>query len=231
MGESKEAKTVIALKSYYRLRRGVGLSGMLLPYILMIGHWEVLPSISAYYYTPWGVAFVGILIVCGTFLMAYKGYDNERWFNDDLITNIAGLFLFLDAIFTTVYNNGRGGCPTPVCFNHWPVANWVHLVGAVLFFILTGFFIFAKFTKKKPVYDTPEEEANKDARNRIYKICAVGIWGSLILMFVGYLNRDEYPVLSNVVFWSELLILQFFGVAWLVKGKALNNMTKVFISK
>ncbi|HMX81304.1 MAG TPA: hypothetical protein PLG91_13380, partial [Ferruginibacter sp.] len=68
--------------SYYALRILIGATGMLLPFLLIIGnlianqtlHIEF--SVSDYYDNGTaGDILVGVLFVLGFFLMAYKGFD------------------------------------------------------------------------------------------------------------------------------------------------------------
>lgn len=68
-------------------RQLIGLLGLMLPPLVYLiaglrptqglPSWQLLSSISAYYYTGAVAAFVGILIALAVFLFTYSGYDNE----------------------------------------------------------------------------------------------------------------------------------------------------------
>src|SRR5262245_32688916 len=68
-------------------RQLIGLMGALLPLgvWLVAGwrptpplrRWELLGSVSSYYYTGGGVVFVGLLSALAVFLLTYKGYHNK----------------------------------------------------------------------------------------------------------------------------------------------------------
>ena len=68
--------------SYLRIRKTIGILGILLPGILLFTNNELLPSLSHYYYTPGALFFIAILAAFGLFLISYKGYnidlENEK---------------------------------------------------------------------------------------------------------------------------------------------------------
>ncbi|MFY0625627.1 MAG: hypothetical protein JXR07_05000 [Reichenbachiella sp.] len=213
--------------SYYRLRKLIGASGMLLPFIVWVGAWEILPSISDYYYTYMGIAFVTILMWCGAFLIAYRGYKETSWITDNGITTIGGILIMLTVIFPTPYDGGAD-CPTAICFNgvNWP--GYIHFGSASLFFGLMGALIYFNFTLPRHEDKSSYKSPGKISRNKLYRSCAWGMWVTLALTFIGYLLREksqDYGIYFKYsVFIGELIILQFFGIAWLVKGKALYDL-------
>lgn len=212
--------------SYFRLRKLIGASGMLLPFVLWIGAWQLLPSISDYYYHYMGIAFITILMWCGAFLMAYKGEVKSSWFTDNGITTIGGILIMLTAIFPTPFDGSDVSCPTPICYFNvdWP--GYIHFGSASLFFGLMGALAYYNFTKLES--DNQEPSPGKIKRNAFYRFCAWGMWITLVLTLCGYLMK-EYSVeyghyFQYSVFFGELVMLQFFGLAWLVKGKALYDI-------
>ena len=212
--------------THFRLRKLIGATGMLLPFIVWIGKWELLPSISDYYYTYMGVAFITILMWCSAFLMAYRGYEESNWLTDNGITTAGGILLMFTVIFPTPFEEG-GPCTTPVCFEGQDWAGYLHFGSASIFFILMGLLAFYNFTL--PKLDSGKKHSpNKAKRNKIYRFCARGIWITLGLTLVGYVIREsDYEFnkyFTYVVFVGELVVLQFFGFAWLVKGKALYDI-------
>lgn len=65
--------------SYLTLRKTIGILGLSFPFLLSLGGLvlfgtELQQSVSFYYHTRMGDAFVGILCVIGFFLFSYKGY-------------------------------------------------------------------------------------------------------------------------------------------------------------
>ena len=112
----------------------------------------------------------------------------------------------------------------------------VHQVSATLLFILLGFVSFCFFTKTdrhRDLNSKHEIKVEKRARNAFYRSCGLIIWASLLFyaafyvwirFFAGahYENYNCWPVL----FFVELVCLETFGLAWLIKGggvKLLND--------
>ena len=79
--------------NFYRVRRALGVLGLLLPFLLLaigFGFGKAEPSISDYYHTLLRDVYVGILTAIGVFLICYTGFrrdDTER-FSDDLVTTV-----------------------------------------------------------------------------------------------------------------------------------------------
>ena len=86
-------------KTYFALRKAIGLIGMALPFVLMLGNYlffdgnVILPSISQYYHSPMRDVFVGGLISIASFLFFYSGYGKE-----DRIAGILACQLFFHAL-------------------------------------------------------------------------------------------------------------------------------------
>jgi len=191
--------------SHMKLRRLIGLTGMLLPLILVIG--DILlfekkliiqPSISDYYFTGMRDVLIGFLIALALFFYSYKYKE------DNVIANIAGLSVALDALFPTGHSN--------------VVVQTIHFVSAGIFIVFLGYFSYFVFTKyDKNIGKTPM----KIIRNKIYRICGIIIFASFSLLVIYFiingitgLNLEEY----RYVFWVETVILEAFGFSWLVKG-------------
>lgn len=71
------------LKTYFTIRVGMALIGILFTLILWLGGLligvKLQGSISAYYHTPMRNVFVGSLFAIGTFLYSYRGFrDSEN---------------------------------------------------------------------------------------------------------------------------------------------------------
>jgi hypothetical protein len=94
----------------------------------------------------------------------------------------------------------------------------VHLVSAILFFLILAAFSLLLFTKtekgKKPA-------GRKKKRNRIYTACGIVMLVSLasIAVFKFWLQADHPE--WRLVFWGETAALVAFGISWLTKGEAI----------
>lgn len=193
-----------------RIRNFIGILGMILPWVSLIGavlvartkgipddFWETLSISATYYVTP---PLVGILTTASVVLMCYKGYD---W-RDNLVTTISGVFGAMIVLFP---------CKCPVAgdivgFFQLPVniSNIIHCTSAVLFFILLAVNSMFLFTLGEC------NTRNKKIKNIIFKVCAAGMIGALILMPLPI----EFFAKTFIV---EAIALTFFGVSWLVKGE------------
>ena len=196
---------------YLRIRNLCGLLGIILPWIALFSAGLKLDkphswwwSISATYYQT--DALVGVLVPACIVLMSYIGYDRR----DNIITTLTGLFGLGIVLFPCKVDWIADG--TPVGFFQLPIefSNKLHSVCAVLFFLLAAINTLCQFTKHG---DTMTDR--KKVRNVIYRICGWGMIGLLALL-VGLvlLGAPKW-----VVIIIEILLLQLFGFAWLVKGE------------
>jgi len=156
------------VRSYLFLRKGVGILGVALPFVLIIGaiildhHLELSYSLSAYYYSVMGSVFVGSLWAIGIFLICYQ-YDHL----DNIVSNIAGICVIGVSLFPTT----RDGVTA---------TQQQEMIGKVHFLFATGFllalaFMAVLFTRKNPdqanVTDT--DKKLKRFRNKVYVICGI----------------------------------------------------------
>ncbi len=205
-----------------RLRRCVGVLGLLLPTLMLGLHQKLLASMSHYYYTSSSIFFTGILFAFGLVLMAYRGYekDSDERFSDDQLTSFAGLFALITVIIpTSCYDSGDPAiiCKDGYLLGHCSMGlNTLHLIAAGLFIIILGWMCIYKFTRS-----TKEVSMKK---HRLYKICGFTIWAAVgsigILIAIEKIFKikvDDY--LFGYVFILEAVALYAFAIAWLVKGK------------
>ncbi|MFO7573833.1 MAG: hypothetical protein R6W67_01570 [Bacteroidales bacterium] len=191
--------------SYLALRKAVGWTGILLPFILMLGNTILFggpfpgKSISLYYHTPMRDVFVGGLCAVALFLFFYAGYSRL----DNISASLTGFFALLVAWFPAS-ETGMGG-----------IVNIIHFTAAAIFFILLALFSLFLFTRKD---DDPTPEKLK--RNVIYIICGVVMLVCLVAMLVFFLISGDYGS-SAFIFWAETAALIAFGVSWLTKGGTL----------
>jgi hypothetical protein len=199
------------LISYLTLRRGVGMIGIALPFVLAIGDLllqghGLQSSISSYYYTVMRDVFVGALWAIAVFLWTYKGYD---W-RDDLAGNIASLSAIGVALFPTA--------PAGEVTAREQIISAVHLSSATVFFLTLAYFCLALFRQTDALHPTRE----KLQRNRVYSACGYTILGCLALIaVVGLLPADSPLNWLAPIFWLEALAIVAFGVSWLTKGEAI----------
>ena len=218
---------------YYVLRSLIGLAGVALPLAVWLGTWvldgeRLLGSISTYYYSSTRDVFVGVLVVTGLFLATYQGYtgkEDRLWgrFSDNLLTNLAGLAAVGIALFPTA------ACAAERCTTDFPAApwtaavavHWIHLGSAGAFFLITGLvarFVFTKSDRSKP---------GAEARHWTYVVCGTVILICAVALFVyGIVLPDSVRTRLapfRPIFWGEAIGIWAFGVAWLVKGRALRT--------
>src|SRR6185437_14250201 len=148
--------------SYLFLRRAIGLIGALLPivhplgYSLSTGRWQLLASVSSYYYSDMRNVFVGSLCAVGVFLVCYR---YRHW--DDVFATIGGACAI-----------GVAVCPTKpaVASRLAATVGVLHVVFAALFLVNMALICWFLFTMS----DDPAEQrsAAKNARNLVYRVCA-----------------------------------------------------------
>lgn len=198
---------------YLRIRNLCGLLGVVLPWIALFSA-GIAPhphptewwwSISAtYYQSP---ALVGVLVPACIVLMSYIGYNKM----DNLITSISGVFGLGVVLFPCYVSWLPEG--SPVGFFQVPieVSNIIHMACAALFFFTIALNSIVMFTKTGG-----HMTERKKIRNRIYKICG---WSMIALeccfVIVRLIGAPGYCVMI-----LEILLLNLFGFAWLVKGEA-----------
>ncbi len=195
-------------------RQLIGLLGLSLPIVLILvagilptpelRRWELLESVSAYYYTSGTAVFVGILGALALFLFSYRGYDNDvadRW-----VGKIGGISAAGVAFFPT-------GAPDSLSEPSWwfPVMRNLHYVAATSLFLV--FIVFSLWLFRKT--STPAGQPlppGKRLHNRIYLVC--GIIMILCVLWAGSSLFTGAPI-----FWPEAIALIAFAVSWLVKGE------------
>ncbi|MGB0868725.1 MAG: hypothetical protein ACPGSD_03930 [Flavobacteriales bacterium] len=212
--------------SYLALRQTLGVLGLALPSLLFIfNQFTIKSSISHYYYSPSSIIFTGFMITFGIFLIFYPGrIDASDRISDNWISSIGGIGAILTAIIPTAYNrtlckeplnycihlcncNELDELTTPILHNSKIFGN-LHLISAALFLVLMGYMSYARFTKGRTCH----------TMKKFYKTCAVMVWLSLAAVAIN-LIWNLLPI-KNFTFYGECMALTFFGLAWLIKGKA-----------
>lgn len=197
--------------SYLGLRKGIGVIGVVLPFMLAIGKVVrgapgLQNSISAYYYSGMRDVFVGSLVAIGVFLMSCRGYERK----DHIAGLIAGGAAVAVALFPTADQD-----PTPGA----KLIGGLHLGFAALFFgmlAFTSLYLFTKTDPKKP------PTRRKRQRNVVYKVCGYIIVAVLALsVLLALLPADTIDRDLHPLFWLESIAVVAFGVSWLTKGEAM----------
>ncbi len=188
------------------LRRIVGGAAIFLPSSLITWSWlnsgQIYTSISAYYYSGMRDVFVGSLVVIGTFLLTYTGYQKSRqeWVSDRALSLLAGASVLVVALLPTDI-----GAPT--------LSGQIHLVAAGVFLAAIGAISYFKFAR-----------CTNPRRKILFKALGALTLACLGLLTAGALFLDPASIpawVKNWVFWLETTAIWAFGIAWLIKGEAL----------
>ena len=205
--------------SYYRVRRALGILGIMLPLVLIVGGWltnnRLEPSISDFYHTTMRDVFVGSLFAIGIFLISYKGYQREEgeWISDDWVATLAGTAAFGLALFP---NESQAAVTFSQVALGLKVSSMFHYTSALTFFVCLGVFCYFKFPK-----------TSKPFRRRIYLWCGhVILVATVLITITSYFKVKGSPEVRafvidwNLVLWLEAIGIWAFAISWLTKGKA-----------
>ena len=218
-------------QSDYRIRKLIGILGLALPLLLPISEGQLLSSISHYYYLPFSsLLFVIILSSFGLFLISYKGYklDKKEKVSDDLLTNIGGMAALIVVFFPTYCSGSESEVVEKLCRSgdypllghNDPLTNTIHLVCAGIFIFTMGWMSKYKFTR-----------GGNTSKNKIYRICGNIVWGAialLVLLFIADLIQDGFKITKYDVYILETIAIIPFGISWLVKGQAMEDIRGLF---
>lgn len=214
------------IRSTRALRQAIGILGMALPILLWIFSPscddQPIESISHYYYTRSADFLIVILSLVGVFLILYT--------KDFVLSTIAGMAalsvvffptsqLLLDCAIVTIPSNGfREG---------------FHYVSAVVFLVILMYMTLRHFTK--PDQEDIDINHIEVDYKWVYQVC--GIIMLLALLVLGFrfymsLNEKQFADLitwyedHKLTFWMEVVALEAFGIAWLVKGRKTIKMSQ-----
>lgn len=215
--------------SDYRIRKLIGTLGLFLPILLPLAGWEVLASISHYYYKTFSsLIFIIVLSAFGLFLLSYKGYkidEKSEQISDDFLTNIGGLAALVVVFVPTICYGSSSieinklclSCKFPLFGHIDQIKNIIHLVSAGVFIFCMGWMSKYKFTR-----------GNDDGNHNLYKWCGnlVFISVGLIVVFIVIENYiiEDFPLSDYYVFIFETTAVIPFGISWLIKGKAVSEI-------
>lgn len=239
--------------SYHAIRKLIGILGLSLPFLCwgvnaiingldlmndprFIDDAQSLPysaggslksSISHFYYTAAGPIFTGILVAVSIFLFCYRGYPLQRdkdywyWLTDNRL-----------ATFAAICALGIVALPTssaqPITDNiHIYVtsrrAGVIHLAFAALFFLAMGILCIINF-RRHP--DKPKA-LKTDREGKLYLVCGWGmLTGLAVLGVYAFLLTGVKWLPYYFIYLTETVMLIFFAIAWLVKGRTIPALNK-----
>ena len=201
------------VQSYLLLRKGIGIIGVALPFVLILGK-IILESpgssgsLSSYYYSVMRDVFVGSLWVVGVFLICYR-YDTP----DDIASTLAGICAIGVSLLPTTPDVGATQRDTAIGLAHTSFATCFLLILALM-----AIFLFRRTDQENPTQ-------RKQQRNTVYLICGIAILACIVLaalfLLLPYLNGASWLRPLHPIFWLESVSVLAFGVAWFVKGETL----------
>lgn len=227
-------------QAYSRIRKAIGYCGILIP-SMCVGlslfnecAGTLLPSISHYYYTIIGDAFVGVLFALGLFLVLYRSVFKveslRRW--ENRWTNLAGVLAMIVAFIPT---NPEGGSCYHIYLSDasyreaYGILGNLHLPAAGLMIVIFGIISYHFFPR-----DANTGELNSENK-KIYRVCAWIIFisiGILVLYFMDSVFNGG-RILSflekiKIVFVMECTSIGAFAFSWLKKGRAVGAIVEMY---
>jgi hypothetical protein len=211
------------IPTYRRIRQAIGYLGVGLPIALILltlipfFDTKFQPSISHYYYTNLRELFTGCLCAVGLFMIRYQGFGNMQWWkNDGLLTNIAGYMAFGVALVPTNPLDGKSRIWTLIPYD-WNFLTYVHYGFAAILFVCFSILAISVFTMgQKRDVGVRKWWFNE---NNIYRFCGYSILVFIVLVPIS----EKFAWSEHSTFVLEALSLFAFGIAWLIKGRALGD--------
>lgn len=208
-------------QTYVSLRLGMAILAFSLPVLLVL--WSVfsgetfngeklLPSISAYYFTPMRDVFVGTLVAVGACLYLYKGFSDR----ENKALNCAGIFAVAVAFIPTCIP--ELGMMTEETCNQGArnVMKWLHRISAFLFFLPVAYV--CTFRGKDTVELIKDEKVRKKYI-RLYRIIGPLMIVLPVLSAIDSLIRDS----GSLVFFVETAAIWAFAIFWITKVRELRH--------
>lgn len=240
--------------SYHSIRRLIGILGLLLPFLCWgvnsfvnsldllndgrfvdlsqssayVPRGNLKSSISHFYYTASGPIFTGILITVSIFLFCYKGYPVQKnkdawyWLTDNRVATFAAICaLGIVALPTGSEEKIEDNIHIYVASAG---AGRIHLSFAALFFLAMAVFCIINFRR----HPDEKKKLKTDREGKLYLVCGLGMIISLILLAIYSFSSLQTATWMPYcfVYVMETLMLIFFAVAWLVKGRTIPALNK-----
>jgi hypothetical protein len=155
--------------------------------------------------------FVSTLVLVGALLSCYRTPSRS----DNLIAIVAGVAaagigLFpMDPVYAAEVLRNHPDMTTAQCYVNRGILGY-HFIFVSVFFTLSFYLVYFRFSAFTP----PRATRQKLARNKIYKICGLGMLVGFVA--IGLLLASHH---GASIFWPETLAVVSFAAAWLVKGR------------
>ena len=222
-------------QSDYRIRKLIGTLGLALPILLPLSEGMLLSSMSHYYYQSLSsLIFIIILSCFGIFLLSYRGYKIDtktEKISDDLLTNIGGVSALVVVFVPTYCLESSSSVIDEICASEaYPLLGHVDVVKNTIHLIFAGIFIFTMGWMSKYKFT----RGGQTVKNKIYRWCGNMVWiaiGLLILLVIVDFFNDGFQVTPYDVFFLETLALVPFGISWIIKGEAMEDIKELFQKK
>jgi cellulose synthase/poly-beta-1,6-N-acetylglucosamine synthase-like glycosyltransferase len=154
-------------------------------------------------------------------MIRYKGHGNASfWKNDNLLTNISGIMAIGVALFPMNADVFATKIYTLIPYaEKW--LGWLHYAFAALLFLIMALLSINVFT-------IGQENETRDPKsilneNNIYRFCGYSIIVFVILVPIS--ETFKWFRYSSLIL--EALALFAFGIAWLIKGRALGDSGEI----
>jgi hypothetical protein len=190
-----------------RLRLGIGMVGIWLPFVVVIGHsinmgqFTLPSSISGAYYTSMRDVFVGSMSAVGVFLIFYRSTRAA-----DILGYIAGLASIAVALFPT-----KPDAVDLMVSSADSPSRIVHAVAAGVLFLSLAVFCFFLFPS-----------GAKPGRKFIYYFSGTAIIAGFALAALGSrILPPDVEATIHPLFWGETVAIIAYGLAWFTKSNTI----------
>lgn len=204
-------------------RRLIGYLGLFLPALLYgfaalrptppLPRWELLDSVSAYYYTGAVGIFVGVLFALSLFLFSYPGYEGE--IADRVVGCLGGASALGVALFPTAPPPGLSAPPW------WcGVLRTVHYISATLLFL--SFILFSVWLfRRSNLKARKDRPADKRMRDDVCLACGIVMIGAVLWAMSALITQGP-------IFLPEAIAITAFAISWLAKGEAYQPVMQAY---
>ncbi|MBV7378136.1 hypothetical protein [Maritimibacter dapengensis] len=203
--------------AFRRLRYGLGLLGLVLPFLLAFSgrvvDGVVQPTISDVFHTTQRDLLVGGLTAIGVFLVVHRGWRRfpGRWLSPDLIVFLAGIAAMGVAFFP---NESTEIATTSQKVLGLKVAPILHYGAALLLYLMMSMTCFLVYAP---------DAAGWERRFYVWAGRVIFFTGCMVMVLSGIKNNTDgvlaqFIISNNLVFWDESLGVWAFSASWLLKA-------------
>ena len=203
------------LGTYYSLRVGLAVIGIVLPLIVLFAggvlhHVWLEPSISRYYYTQ-GLSyfttrdlFVGGLFAVGVCLYLYKGFSTK----ENVALNLARVFALFVALLPTAATSSNRG-----------LVSTLHGTSAVLFFLCIAYVSLFRSRDTLHLLSPAKRPRYASAYLGAGLAMIVSPLAAVVLSFA----LEPTSGLRTLIFWVETFAVWTFAAYWIIKTKEMRD--------